>query len=243
VVFIPGFAGVFFKEMAVVVSFALICSLAVALTLIPAASAKWLSADHGVARDPFHVLPRITAALRGLDRWYGRTLERLLKNPTRVILASITLLALSLALLPRVGFELMPESDEGRFSVNVEMPVGTPVQTTIGVMEQLELKLRGAVREGELKHAITTAGPESSWRPASGNQGSMDVMLEPVSQRGRGVEDIIQSTREAMADTPAAEIRIIPSSGNMMMRMMRGGGEPLRVEVRGHDLATADRLA
>ncbi|HVS14129.1 MAG TPA: efflux RND transporter permease subunit [Thermoanaerobaculia bacterium] len=243
VVFIAGFAGVFFKEMAVVVSFALLCSLAVALTLIPAASARWLSGQHREARDPFHLLPSITRVLRGLDAWYGVTLERLLRNPARVILVSITLLALSLALLPLIPFELMPESDEGRYSVNVEMPVGTPVQTTIGVMEQLELKLRGALREGELSHVITTAGPESSWRPASGNQGSMDVMLVPVSERERGVEDIIQATREATADTPGAEIRIFPSSGNMMMRMMRGGGERLAVEIRGHDLETADRLA
>jgi hydrophobic/amphiphilic exporter-1 (mainly G- bacteria), HAE1 family len=243
VVFIAGFAGVFFKEMAVVVSFALLCSLAVALTLVPAASARWLSSDHGEARDPFHLLPRITRVLRGLDAWYGATLERLLKNPARVVLGAITLLALSLALMPLIGFELMPESDEGRFSVNIEMPVGTPVETTIGVMEQLELKLRGALREGELEHVITTAGPESSWRPASGNQGSMDVMLVPVSERERGVEEIIQATRTAVADTPGAEIRIFPSSGNMMMRMMRGGGERLTLEIRGHDLATADRLA
>jgi HAE1 family hydrophobic/amphiphilic exporter-1 len=243
VVFITGFAGVFFKEMAVVVSFALLCSLAVALTLIPAAAAKWLSAEHGAARDPLHVLPRITAALRGLDRWYGSTLTRLLDNPARVILASITLLALSLALMPLIGWELMPESDEGRFGVNVELPVGTPVETTMGVMQQIELDLRGALEEGELSHLITTAGPENWWRPASGNQGSLDVMLTPVSERGRGIEDVIQSVREATADNPGAEIRIFPSSGNMMMRMMRGGGERLTVEIRGHDLKIADALA
>ncbi|HVS65259.1 MAG TPA: efflux RND transporter permease subunit [Thermoanaerobaculia bacterium] len=243
VVFITGFAGVFFKEMAVVVSFALLCSLAVALTLIPAAAAKWLGGDHGPAHDPLRVLPRITATLRGLDRWYGRTLERLLHNPSRVILASITLLALSLALTPLIAFELMPESDEGRFGVSVELPVGTPVETTIGVMQELELKLRGELAEGELRHLITTAGPENWWRPASGNQGSMDVMLAPVSERDRGVEEIVQAVRDATADTPAAEIRIFPSSGNMMMRMMRGGGERLTVEIRGHELRTADSLA
>ena len=243
VVFITGFAGVFFKEMAVVVSFALLCALAVALTLIPAAAARWLAAEHGPARDPFHVLPRITATLRGLDRWYARTLERLLHNPARVVLASITLLALSLALLPLIGFELMPESDEGRFNVSVELPVGTPVETTSGVMEHLELELRGALREGELRHVITTAGPENWWRPASGNQGSMDVMLAPVSERERGIEDIVQAVRDATVDTPGAEIRLFPTSGNMMMRMMRGGGERLTIEIRGHELQTADALA
>ncbi len=242
VVFIQGFAGVFFKEMAVVVSFALVCALIVAMTLIPAAAARWLG-GRGVAMENSRFFGRITAALRRLDRWYGEKLAVVLRQPGRVLAASLLLLALSFALLPLIGFELMPESDEGRFSVNVELPIGTPVETTIPAMQELEMALQATLEPGELSHVITTAGPESSWRPASGNQGSMDVMLVPVTERERGLEEVLADAREATSQYPGANVRIYPSSSNMMMRMMRGGGERLTVEIRGHDLETGSRLA
>ena len=242
VVFIQGFAGVFFKEMAVVVSFALLCALIVAMTLIPAASAKWLG-RRTLRIERSRVLSHATTVLRGLDNWYADHLQLWLARPARVMLASIGVLLASLFLLPMIGFELMPESDEGRFNVNVELPVGTPVETTIGVMQEMELAIRGAIDPNELDHLMTTAGPESWWRPASGNQGSMEVMLVPASQRTRSVTDILASARTATSEIPGAKVRMYPSSSNMMMRMMRGGGERLTVEIRGFDLAIGDQLA
>ena len=242
VVFIAGFAGIFFKEMAIVVSFALFCSLAVSLTLIPSLAARFLGNSRDT-RDPFGVLPRMTIMLRSLDRWYDATLRRMLRHPWRVVGGAVGLLLLSLLLTSQLGFELMPESDEGQLAVNVELPIGTPVETTAATMKELELRLRGALNDGELEHLVSTAGPENWWRPAAGNQGSMEVMLAPVSERSRGQEEILSSIRRALADVPGAQVRIYGSSGNMMMRMMRGGGERLTVEIRGHDLDTADALA
>jgi HAE1 family hydrophobic/amphiphilic exporter-1 len=242
VVFMTGFAGVFFKEMAIVVSFALLCALGVSLTLIPAASARWL-ADSRQTRDPLRLLSRVTIALRSIDRFYARIIERVLAHPEQTVLGALAILAISFLLVPWIGFELMPETDEGRFQVSVELPPGTPVEATIATMSELELRVRGALDERELEHLITTAGPENQFRPASGNQGSMEVMLVPVSERDRGVDEIIGAVRNATSDVPAAEIRIFPTSSNMMMRMMRGGGERLSVEVRGHDLEIGDRLA
>ncbi len=242
VVFIQGFAGVFFKEMAVVVSFALLCSLIVALTLIPAASAQWLGGRQA-RMGQVRLFGRATAALRSLDRWYGDRIQRMLRHPWRVLVGAVALLLASFVLFPMIGMELMPESDEGRFNINVELPVGTPVEETMQAMQALELAMRGSLEDGELEHVITTAGPESWWRPASGNQGSMEVMLVPVSERERGIDTILARVREATADVPGAEVRIYPSSSNMMMRMMRGGGERLSVEIRGHDLEIADALA
>ncbi|MDX1385643.1 MAG: efflux RND transporter permease subunit, partial [Thermoanaerobaculia bacterium] len=174
VVFISGMAGIFFKEMAVVVSFALICSLAVALTLIPAAAAKWLP-EPGEGRRFRHeafggLLEKVGAGLNAVDEAYGHLLERALRHPWRVVAISLSLLVLSFLAVPLVGFELMPETDEGRMQVSVELEVGTPVETTMTTMQSLEQKLRGLLREEELEHLITTAGPENWWRPASGNQ-------------------------------------------------------------------------
>lgn len=242
VVFIEGFAGIFFKEMAVVVSFALLCSLIVSMTLIPAAAARWLG-GRKLRIESSRVLTHMTGALRGLDRWYGEHVRLWLRHPWKVVLGSVLLLALSFGLAPMIGFELMPESDEGRINARVELPIGTPVEVTMKVMQEMELAMRGAILPEELDNIVTTAGPENSWRPASGNQGSMEILLVPSTERSRSVDQILAASRAAAEQIPAARVKMFPSSSNMMMRMMRGGSERLTVEIRGHDLEIGDRVA
>ncbi len=243
VVFIPGFAGVFFKEMAVVVCFALLCALTVALTLVPSASAQLLRAPNGTTHGP---LARLWAASRQvldvLDARYVRLLRRALRHPARVLVLSVGLLVASLLLTPMIGFELMPETDEGRLDIDVELPVGTPVETTIGVMQKLEAEVRGVLPDAALDHVITSAGPDSWWRPAAGNQGSVQLMLVPASERSLSVWAAASRVRQAVADTPGAQIRVRESSSNILMRLLRGGGDRLSVEIWGHDLEVADRL-
>ncbi len=243
VVFIPGFAGVFFKEMAVVVSFALLCALVVALTLIPSASAQLLR-DHD--RAPSGRLGRIWAGSERffdrLDALYGTVLGRALRHPGRVLAVSALVFAASMALFPLTGFELMPETDEGRINVDVELPVGTPVETTIGVMQGLEARARAALPADVLDHLITTAGPSSWWRAGAGNQGGMSLMLVPAAQRQLSVWDASARLRRAFDDTPGARIQVRESSSNILMRLLRGGDDRISVEVWGHDLAVADDL-
>ena len=173
---------------AVVVSFALLCSLIVALTLIPAAAARWLpdiqkqrSEATGAAK---LVIEGTGSGLRWLERTYGRLLESVILHPFRIIGVAVLLFVACFFLMPMVGFELMPESDEGRLNLSAELEIGTPVETTMVTMQELELKVRGALREGELDHIVTTAGPDGWWRAAAG----------------------ISSARAAAADTGSAQL-------------------------------------
>ncbi|HVR30940.1 MAG TPA: efflux RND transporter permease subunit, partial [Thermoanaerobaculia bacterium] len=247
VVFLSGMASVFFREMAVVVCFSLLCSLVVALTLVPALAASLVSHAepwaHRGAGPAARVLRWSDGALSRVDSAYGELVSGILHHPWRVIAGSAVLLAACVAMIPLLGFELMPEADEARLDISMELPVGTPVEETMAVMQGLERQVRTVVREEEMLHLVTMAGPEAWWRPAGRNRGSMEIVLVPVSKRERGVEEIATVVRQAVAVTPGASIQVRPSSGNMMMRMMRGGGERLSVEIRGHDLETANRLA
>ncbi len=240
VVFISGFAGIFFNQLAVTVSFALLCALVVALTLIPAAAARWLRRAPKGRR----IGAEGGADLGPVDLAYGRLIGRALRRPRLVLLGAAGLLFGSFALAPVIGVELMPESDEGRLGMQVELPVGSPLETTIGTMAEIEARVRSALRPGELDNLVTTAGPESWWQPAQSNQGSMEIMLTPVSERGRGQDEIVSAVRAAVGGVPGARIQLYASSGNMMMRMMRGGQNArLVAEIRGHDLAEGNALA
>ena len=221
VVFISGFAGIFFNQLAITVSFALLCALFVALTLIPAAAARWLRRVPASRTTD----DECVADLGPVDLAYGRMIEWALRRPSLVLTSAVVLLVGSFALVPVIGLELMPESDEGRLNMQVEMPVGAPLTTTTATMAEIEARVRSAVRPNELDNLITTAGPESWWRPAQSDQGTMEILLTPITERTRGQDEIVAAIRRSIADVPAADIELYASSSNMMMRMMRRDAE------------------
>ncbi len=240
VVFLGGFAAVFFGEMAMVVTFALGCSLAVALTLVPMLSSRVLGEPRRAASGLHASGERV---LTTLEERYGRLVSAALTAPWAVVLAAGAFLFASFLLVPAIGFELMPETDEGRLDIDMELPVGTPLATTTAAIREVEQRVLAAMRPGEVEHVTTSAGPEAWWRPGGSNEGEVDIVLVPVAERARGVAGVEGAVREAVAGIPGAQIRVRQRSSNPLMRFMRGGDDRLSVEVRGHDLETANGLA
>ncbi|HEX9619872.1 MAG TPA: efflux RND transporter permease subunit [Polyangiaceae bacterium] len=242
VVFMGDFAGIFFREMALVVTFALGCSLAVSLTLIPMLSARLLKTEPGAARST-GVARRAERLLERLDGAYERLLRGALRAPWAVVFGAVVLLGASIAFATRIGTELMPQADEGRIDVDMELPVGTPLETTSSVIQKVEHRVRDSLRPGELDHIVTSAGPEAWWRPTGSNEGEVDVTLAPVAGRDRSVDEAVVAIQDAVSDIPGAKFQIRPVSSDILTRILRRGNDRISVEVRGHDLGAADELA
>jgi hydrophobic/amphiphilic exporter-1 (mainly G- bacteria), HAE1 family len=246
VVFVGGFAGVFFGQMALVVTFSLLCSLVVALTLLPMLSARLLGGGDAGARQNRLLRwldARVAAAFRRLERAYGRALEAALAAPAAIFVAAAVLLGCSLAFVPNIGVELMPESDEGQIEVEVELPVGTPLEVTSGVMQDVERRIRESLNPGELLHTMSSAGPPAWWRPGASNEGEIDMIFVPVSERKRGIGEIEAGIRRALQGIPGAKLQVRQESINILSRIVRRGTDRVTVEIRGHDLVTADALS
>lgn len=244
VVFMGGFASVFFGEMAAVVTFSLLCSLAVAVTLVPSISAKLI----GTVGRPWGPLAwaanAVGSALGALDRGYGATVRAALRAPWFVVALAVLLLVASVRLVPLVGYELMPDTDEGQIDADIQFPVGTPIEQTGPWMLRLEERARAVMRDGELDSIMTSAGPENWWRTEGSNVGELEINLAPVTKRERSINEIMAALRNELAKMPGADIRVRQGNANILMRIMRGGqDERLVVEVRGHDRETANDLA
>jgi len=238
VVYLSDFAGVFFRELALVVSFSLLCSLLVSLTLVPMLAGRLLRDKPAKERRG-----RTQRGLARVEQAYGRVLAAVLTSPGLCVLLAIALLGTSVLLLPRIGVELAPQTDEGRLDVDLELPVGTPIEQSMAVIQDIERRVRAALRPGETKHLVTTAGPETWWRAQGSNEGEVDVMLVPIGERERSVSEIEQAVTAAVAGIPGAQIRVRQTTSNPLMRFMRGGGDDrLRIEIRGQELDTADAL-
>ena len=245
VVFLAGFAGVFFTEMAMVVVFSLVCSLVVAITLVPTLAARLLAHAPGPSAS---VLGRLSWQLeRGFQRLetgYGRLLQATLRGRWLAVVAACVMLAGAYRMAALVQVELMPQTDEGVVDLDFELPIGTPVERTREVVFEMERRIHAVVRPGEIENVVSSAGPDNPYRPGGGHEGEVEVTLVPVSQRDRGSAVIVEAMRKAVSGLPDVKIRIRQRTTNPLQRFMRGSqGERLVVEIRGHDLDQAAALA
>jgi HAE1 family hydrophobic/amphiphilic exporter-1 len=246
VVFLAGFAGVFFTEMAVVVVFSLVCSLVVSVTLVPVLASRLLARE---LRPPSGgLLGRLSRRVEGgfaaFEAGYGRLLRAVLRNRWLTIAAACVILLGAYRMMSAVDVELMPQTDEGVVDLDFELPVGTPVERTREVVKELERRIHAVVAGDEIANIVSSAGPDNPYWPGGGHEGEVEVTLVPLSQRDRGSAEIMAAMREAISDMPDMQVRLRQRTTNPLQRFMRGSqGERLVVELRGHDLEVAAQLA
>lgn len=234
-VFLRGMAGVMFKQLAAVVSFALLCSLAVSLTLVPMLASRILSHEPEAAsgRETLRKkLYRVTGRFfTSMEESYKALLALALRHRPTVILGSILLLAGSLLLIPLVGVEMMPQADEGEVRVEAEMETGTRLDLVDHKIRQIERLVRQAVPE--INYMMSFSG---------GTSGGFRLSLKPLDQRKRSSEEIAGVLRKNLAGIPGVRIRTRASHTGFQINL-GPSGDNLTIEIRGYDLAVADELA
>ena len=241
-VFVRGMSGIMFKQLASVVSFALLCALVVALTLVPVMAAKLLRpvADHS-RETLLHRFYLISGRLFDrMENGYKQLLHFSLDRPGLIVIGVTLLLAGSLVLIPLVGVEFMPTTDEGEVRVNAEMEVGTRMEVLGEKFKLIEAIVKREVPE--IKNTVTSIGG-TGFRSQGSHSGQMRIALVPGAERFRSSEQIASVLRRQLSNIPGVTIRTRAGQGLFILRMGTGGTEKVQIEIRGYDLETADALA
>ena len=243
-IFIRGMSGIMFKQLSIVVAFSLLCSLIAALTLIP------MLAERILPRTSLDVTKKKTLRrkiydatglfFKYLEDNYKAILHLALNHRLVVVILAVLLLGGSLLLIPYVGAELMPSSDEGEVRVDVEMQVGTRLDLMDEKMKEIEDIVRKNVPE--IQNIVANAGG-GGYRGGGGHTGELRVSLKPQSERKRSSEQIAADLRKKLSNIPGVLARTRAGQGMFMLRMGTSGSDRIQVEIRGHDLETADALA
>lgn len=238
-VFVRGMAGIMFQQLAYVVSFALLASLLVALTLVPMLCGRYLRI--GGAGRTRRVPAFSDRGFKVLETQYERLLERALRHRMRVLLPVLLLFMFSVAIAPRIGREFMPATDEGEIRVNVEAEPGARLEILDRAFQRIEAVTLDHVPERE--SMIANFGGVSH-RGGGAHTGMLRLSLVPLAERERSSEAIAADLRRRLAQVPGVTVRVRTAQG-MGTRGMggMGGDERLQVEIRGYDFATADALA
>src|SRR2546428_1288683 len=163
--------GRIFAPMAYTVVSALVGSLLFSLTLVPLLCFFLLRKN----------LPEKDNRLVSLcKRVYRPALQGALNHPIIVVVAAIFLLASTLALVPRLGTEFLPELNEGTLWVNVTMPPGISVTEA----ERQTANIRSTIRRfPEVTSVISQAGrPEDGTDTKTINMAGVLLDLKPPEQ-------------------------------------------------------------
>lgn len=152
---LEGVDGKMFRPMAITVVFALITSLVLALTAIPAAVAAWLRPEHVPTREPWLV--------RAMARLYRPVLERAVRHPVLVLVASLLLLGAGGWAFAQSGRSFVPQLDEGDLVIQTMRPSDVSIETAV----------REALR---LERVVLEAAPEV--RSVSSRIGSPEVATD-----------------------------------------------------------------
>ena len=230
ILFVEGFAGMLFEDMALTICFALAVSLVVALSFVPLAASRFLA---GATRRSEGVTRRFAVLVEG----YGRALAWTLGNRWKVVAGLVVALVLSAGLAGTVRTELMASQDNGQSSITVELPTGLSLAETWARVDEVVDATEGALEPGELDHVMVQAGSASGIAAVFGGgaEGSIELVLVPVGERERGQADIDRAVRDAVADIPGVDVRV-------GQKVSFTGESDIELQLVGHDLEVARSL-
>lgn len=248
IVFVPGIAGAIFKDQALTVTFALACSLLVALTLVPLLCSRFLRLES--ERRKVTLASKLSSSfgsrMAKLDEFYQGVLNWSLDHRATVIITVVVMFLMSVMVvwpLRLVGTDFIPEMDQGELILNFEGPPGTSLEVTEKAISKVEQIVMDETK-GELDALYTTAGSGEGIAALFGGEGrhsgALTLELIPSEQRDRSQKEIENAIRARVANVPGLEVKSGVDPGAEMMGF---GGSAITVEIYGHDTDTARQLA
>lgn len=230
-VFIPitmitGIQGIFFKEFALTISFAITISFLSSVVLVPVLSVLVLDGDQ------FNKRNFMFKAMSKLENGYGFILNWLLHHkwiPTLALLVIITGTGYMLFTIDKEGF---PETDSGEVDVNVTLAEGSKLVKTVEVMTEFEQIL---LDKPEVETLISSIG-RSRWTEQT-NRGSFTLKLVPLDERTITTGEMAAALRQELV-SPGVNIRASVGGGgfNFGGRGFRSGGGSIRLSLIGSEM-------
>ncbi|MGB9721643.1 MAG: efflux RND transporter permease subunit [bacterium] len=242
-VFLPlllvrGLASVFFNQLAWTVTFALVSSLFVALTIVPMLTAKFLK----LKKEPSGVEISVQRIYKRVEDFYLRIIRWALNHRRTTILGTAGLFVVSLFLLFFIGAELTPEADQSQIQIQAEMPVGTNLATTDSAVSILSEIISEEVPEMRVMSINVGSGTGIASIFSGQNQGShtasITMRLVDREMRKRSVKQIQHDLRQKINTIPGLSCRFTTQSTTMLL----GTGKPIEIKMIGYDLGELARL-
>lgn len=232
VVFLPlftleGVEGKLFKPMAFTVAFAMLGSLLVALTLVPVLCSLLFKES---AEEKESII------MRALNAAYAPILRFALKRRGVVIACAIVGLGASLATVPFLGTEFVPELDEGTMSIRVTMNPSISLEEGKRISKRLELKLK---KYPEVTYVFSQIGrPELGGDPEPISNNELNVGLKPQSEwtTAHSRQELIRVLQRDLSEHPGILLNFSQPIATRVDELLSGVKAQIAIKLFGEDL-------
>ncbi|MCR5606075.1 MAG: efflux RND transporter permease subunit [Treponema sp.] len=187
-----GIMGQMFNDLAYTIIFSLVCSLIVAVCLVPVLTSKYMKidkiVDSGKKGIPYSINRAFNKFFDNLDSAYANGVKFVLHHKLICILSLILLFVASIGAIKFVGFIFMPESAANTVEVDFTLPQGTRLEVTEDTIREME-QMAGQELVGVKYTSVTVGGTSMMAASSETNTGSIVFTLYPPDERLPGYDN------------------------------------------------------
>lgn len=236
VVFMQTITGTLFQELALVVVFALLCSLAVALTLVPMLASKFMTIKPD-SETTESEKGRFQRYFERVEDRYTELLKKAIKRKYVVFGVTIILLGGAVYGWGFIATELAPQTEADEIDVDFFLADGMNIAVSNQYMHELKSKVQAIVPEEEIEYLTTEV---------RNGRVEVELSLKEASERSVSAYDLADKIRaDIEGSIPGGEIRVRAQTGLWILRRIfgSGGGEAVQLQLRGYDLGQSTELS
>ena len=232
---LTGIEGKMFKPMALTVVFALLGSLILSLTYVPAAMTFLLRG---------HVSEKESFLIRIAKRWYGPALTFMHRNRLHAIAVATILVVISAIIFPFLGSEFIPRLDEGSLAVQVQQLPSVSLTQSVKTTTDVEQVLK---RFPEVTKVVSKTGrAEVATDPMSIDFSDLYIELKPPSEwtTTRSKTELVEKMSKALEDgVPNASFSFSQPIELRVSELISGVRSDIAIKLFGDDLDTLKKSA
>ena len=241
---IKGMAGLMFKQLGWITSIIMIVSTVGALTLIPMLCSQFLRFKPKTGKVHDLIFGNFNKFINLISQGYSRLIKWCVGHRTLTTIISFAVFFVTIGVFgPKMKTEFFPKADEGRISVQLELPAGTGQNVTRALAHELHGKFVEAIPEiVNCSYALGQADSDNAFAAMQNNGTHIvayNINVGSMEKRDRSVGQLANVIRGILADYPEFKKVKVTEGGGMGM----GGASTVDVEIYGFDFETTDRVA
>ena len=225
--FLSGITGLLFRQFTITIAVSVIISTIVALTLSPVMCSKFLKPEQPGQKKNF-IFRKINDGFAAGNSFYEKMIRKGLRNPRRMFaLFGVTIVCIWL-FSKLVPTSFMPKEDQGYFTVELELPVGSTLERSRIVTERA---MDFLMRQPDIQYVLNVTG--SSPRVGSSQSNSqLTVILKPWKERKEtDINKTMALVRDSLSLYPESKVYL--STPAVIPGLGTSGGFSMVLEARG----------
>ena len=252
ILFLVGIAKLLFIPLVFTITIALFTSFFISRTVTPALCYKFVKPELEAQRSLPSWLARFMdwsrARYERLDTRYQELLTWALAHRRTLIVTVVLIFVGSLALVPLIGSEFIPVTDESQFRIIVRAPVGQRVEKTEQQVAEIERVIRETASPKELETVVSSVGVlqqgrSSLFNPNTGpHTAIVQVYLVSPDKRTRNQIQIMNEVRPKVVKLFPGVLTIFDPGGIVKRVTSFGSQSPVDVEIYGYDMEKARQV-